>query len=106
MLFMNDVIHRDLKCLFIGIQCRSFMKANKDLQTHCHELRKLGNEFGTDTSTAQGYLNTVNPLLSPLGGYVFQARLREGLIQRGGLFERGGGLLLIYLPPVHQQLSR
>ena len=85
MLFMNDVIHRDLKCLFIGIQCPSFMKANKDLQMHCHELRKLGNEFGTDTSTAQGYLNTVNPLLSPLGGLCISSTFEGGLNRERGL---------------------
>ena len=41
-------------------------------------------------------LNTVNPLLSPLqGAYLFQTHLRRGLIETGGLFERGwqgGGL--------------
>ena len=35
---------------------------------------------------------TVNPLLSPKGAYLFQAHLRGGLIETGGLFERGGGL--------------
>ena len=29
---------------------------------------------------------TVNPLLSPPGAYFFQALLRGGLIERGGLF--------------------
>ena len=34
---------------------------------------------------------TVNPLLSPPGAYLFPAHLRRGLIETGGLFERGGG---------------
>ena len=29
---------------------------------------------------------TVNPLLSPPGAYLFQAHLRGGLIETGGLF--------------------
>ena len=35
---------------------------------------------------------TVNPLLSPPGAYFFQALLRGGLIERGGLKSERGGL--------------
>ena len=40
-------------------------------------------------------ITTVNPLLSPAppgggGAYLFQANLRGGLIQTGGLFEKRG----------------
>ena len=35
---------------------------------------------------------TVNPLLNPLGAYLFQAHLRGGLIETEGLFKRGGDL--------------
>ena len=37
-------------------------------------------------------INTVNPLIKPLGAYFFQALLRGGLIERGGLKREGGGL--------------
>ena len=40
-----------------------------------------------------GFLNTVNPLLSPSEGLFFQALLRGGLTERGGVKERGGGLI-------------
>ena len=40
-----------------------------------------------------GFLNTVNPLLSPPEGLFFQALLRGGLTERGGVKERGGGLI-------------
>ena len=33
---------------------------------------------------------TINPLLSPPGAYLFEAHLREGLMETGGLLERGG----------------
>ena len=38
---------------------------------------------------------TVNPLLSPPrgGAYLFQTHLRGGLIETGGLFERGAYLI-------------
>ena len=36
------------------------------------------------------FKTTVNPLLSPRGAYLFEAHLRRGLIETGGLFERGG----------------
>ena len=35
--------------------------------------------------------STVNPLLSPPGGYLFQAYLRGSLIETEGIFEKGGG---------------
>ena len=38
---------------------------------------------------------TANPLLSPKGAYLCQARLRRDLIEMWGLFEKGG---LINLP--------
>ena len=42
-----------------------------------------------------GFLNTVNPLLSPPEGLFFQALLRGGggLTERGGVKEREGGLI-------------
>ena len=36
----------------------------------------------------------MNPLLSTLGAYLFQAQLRRGLIETGGLFEGGGAYLI------------
>ena len=52
--------------------------------------------------------NTVNPLLSPLGAYLFQAHLRGGgLIETGGLFERGGlfNLEMTMVSVLHKELG-
>ena len=53
--------------------------------------------------------NTVNPLLSPPGGYLFQDHLREGegLIETGSLFERGGlfNLKTTMVSVLHKELD-
>ena len=53
-------------------------------------------------------LNTINPLLSWQGAYLFQAHLRDGLIETGGLFEGGGGLFNLEMSMVsvlHKELE-
>ena len=56
------------------------------------------NQFNIELDSISFTPLTVNPVLSPPGGeaYFFQALLRGGgLIERGGLKEKGGGTYLI-----------
>ena len=53
-------------------------------------------------------ITTVNPLLTPPGGYLFQAHLRGGgLIETGGLFERRGlfNLEMTMVSVLHKELE-
>ena len=52
-------------------------------------------------------VTTVNPLLSPPGGYLFQAHLRGGLIETGGIFERRGlfNLEMTMVSVLHKELE-